>query len=126
MSPPRRSVGERRGSERPNYFFLAFLRFAAFFRFGAFFAAPFEAAALARLRLAFMRSSPLCRRNARDSMEVATESRMEMRENRGQQANLAVKIRKNGVGEQISREIHRRFPGESSALRSCAMRFASL
>jgi len=64
MSPPRRSVGERRGGERPNYFFFAFLRFAAFFRFGAFFAAPLEAAAVARLRLAFMSQNPLCRRNA--------------------------------------------------------------
>jgi hypothetical protein len=60
----RDALWERRGSERPNYFFFAFLRFAAFFRFGAFLAAPFEAAAVARLRLAFMRSNPLCRRNA--------------------------------------------------------------
>jgi hypothetical protein len=79
MSPPRRSVGERRGGERPYYFF--FFRLAAFFfRFGAFFAAPFEAAALARLRLAFMSSNPLCRRNAGDSMKVAIECRMELRQ----------------------------------------------
>ncbi|HKW54039.1 MAG TPA: hypothetical protein VJO12_10120, partial [Stellaceae bacterium] len=59
------------------YFFLAFFR-RAFFFFGAFFAAPFEAAALARFRLAFICSNPLCRRNAFDSMKVATESRMEL------------------------------------------------
>jgi hypothetical protein len=56
---------------------LAFFR-RAFFFFGAFFAAPFEAAALARFRLAFICSNPLCRRNAFDSMKVATESRMEL------------------------------------------------
>ncbi|HEX9491370.1 MAG TPA: hypothetical protein VF930_13870 [Stellaceae bacterium] len=77
MSPPRRSVLERRGGDRPNYFFLAFF-LRAFFFFGAFFAAPFEAAALARFRLAFICSNPLCRRNAFDSMKVATESRMEL------------------------------------------------
>ena len=77
MSPPRRSLLERRGGDRPSYFFLAFFR-RAFFFFGAFFAAPFEAAALARLRFAFMSSNPLCRRNTCDSMKVATESRMEL------------------------------------------------
>jgi hypothetical protein len=77
MSPPRRSMAgaSRRGST--GYFFFFFRR--AFFFFGAFFAAPFEAAALARFRLAFICSNPLCRRNAFDSMKVATESRMELR-----------------------------------------------
>jgi len=78
MSPPRRSVLERRGGDRPSYFFLAFFLPAFFFFFGPFFAAPFEAAALARFRLAFMCINPLCRRNAFDSMKLATESRMEM------------------------------------------------
>jgi large subunit ribosomal protein L31 len=70
------SGASRRGST--DYFFLAFFLRAAFFFFGPFFAAPFEAAALARFRLAFMSINPLCRRNAFDSMKVATESRMEM------------------------------------------------
>jgi hypothetical protein len=78
MSPPRRSVLERRGGDRPTYFFLAFFLRAAFFFFGPFFAAPFEAAALARFRFAFMSINPLCRRNVFDSMKVATESRMEL------------------------------------------------
>jgi hypothetical protein len=86
MSPPRRSREERRGSERPDYFFFAFFLLAAFFRFGAFFAAPFEAAALACLRFAFMSSNPLCRRNVGDSMKVATESRMELQQVRHQAA----------------------------------------
>jgi hypothetical protein len=53
MSPPRRSFLERRGGDRPSYFFLAFF-LRAFFFFGPFFAAPFEEAALARFRLAFI------------------------------------------------------------------------
>jgi len=106
MSPPRRSVGERRGSERPNYFF--FFRLAAFFfRFGAFFAAPFEAAALARLRLAFMSLNPLCRRNVTDFMKIATESRMELRRNGVEQAIFCVKRCKKGVARQISHGIRR-------------------
>jgi hypothetical protein len=97
---------------------------AFFFRFGAFFAAPFEAAALARLRLAFMRSNPQCRRNAGDSMKVETESRMELRQTGCKTAFFWVKQHKNGVAQRISHDLHRRFPGESGALQCCAVRFA--
>ena len=65
----------------PCYFFLAFFLFVAFFRLGAFFAAPLEAAALARLRFIFMSFKPPVPTKRRDSMEVATESRMELRKN---------------------------------------------
>ena len=74
MSPPRRfGLGERRGGERPSYFFF-FLR-----PFLAFFAAPLEAAALARLRFALMVFKPPVPTKRGDSMKVARESRMELR-----------------------------------------------
>src|SRR6185312_12182378 len=108
---------ERRGGDRPSYFFLAFFR-RAFFFFGAFFAAPFEAAALARLRLAFICSNPLCRRNVFDFMKVATESRMEL-----QLSRVELRIFVTERGEIVTRSSENRV--ESGARAMFAVHFAA-
>src|SRR6185312_14732477 len=99
------------------YFFLAFFR-RAFFFFGAFFAAPFEAAALARLRLAFICSNPLCRRNVFDFMKVATESRMEL-----QLSRVELRIFVTERGEIVTRSSENRV--ESGARAMFAVHFAA-